>query len=189
MMRAVLDIPQTDPESTLRVWRAAFDVDANPLSFAHAAALLKVSRGDIYSGKLPYTAHFFGAIANGGVQLIRGPEADMGLPEILDILALIAMHNRLARTAIAPLRAPAVWMRDHVHGEDPGVERETFRPVLPFSQMESLAGISETVLRSVLQPIMRDGALRAVNLPNGAEGVFLVDGFVSLGNVRRYFKV
>lgn len=187
-MRAILDIPQTDTEATLRVWRAAFDVDENPLGFAHAAALLKVSRGELYTSKLPYTCHFFSAIANGGVHLIRGPEADMGLPEILDILAIIVMHNRLARTCIAPLRAPAAWVRDH---DEPWSRpyRSDFRPVLPFSQMERLTGLSDTALRSVLQPVMKDGALRAVHLPDKTEGVFLVDGFSAMGDVRRYFRL
>lgn len=188
-MQAILNIPQTDTESMLRVWRAAFDVDANPLGFAHAAALLKVSRGDIYTSKLPYTCHLFSAIANGGVHLIHGPEANMGLAEALDILAIIIMHNRLARTAIAPLRAPAVWFREHQGGDGLYPGTPVFRPVLPFSQMESITSLPGAVLRSVLQPIMRDGALRAVQLANGTDGVFLADGFAAMGDVRRYFRL
>lgn len=188
-MRAILDIPQTDTESTLRVWRAAFDVDANPLGFAHSAALMRVTRGDIYSGKLPYTSHFFSAVANGGVHLMHIPEANVGLVEILDILAIIVMHYRLSRAAIVPLRAPAFWLREQVREDGSPVVREVFRPVLPFAQLESLTGLSDAGLRAVLQPVFRDGALRAVHLANGTEGICLVDGYANMVDVRRYFRI
>ena len=187
-MRAILDIPETDRETTLTAWRAAFDVDANPRGFAHLAALLRVDRGDIYTGKLPYTCHFYGSVAKGGLHLIHGPEVSLGTA--LEILGIMAMHNRLARAA-APLKAPAFWLRP---APPDGAMRDLFdarpplRPVLPAVQLSALAGLADAALRVMVTPLVRDGAIRAVQVPNGPDGFVLTEGFVNDAAVRRHFR-
>jgi hypothetical protein len=186
-MRAITNTIELNVPKVLETWTPFFDVQVSNARFVHMITLMTPVRGDIYTSRLPYTSHLYGAIATGGVSLLRGGESGIGLSDVLDTLLLISLHQRIARSGAGLLLPPAFWVRVDL-GEG-GVSPRVPRPVLSFEQLSLLAGRSEDALRVIVAPLMRDGALRMVPSKGSGEGVMLADGHVDDVTARLFYKI
>jgi hypothetical protein len=186
-MRATTSLIDLDADRAVELWSCAFDIQVSNARFVQMLALVKGVRGDVYTSRLPYTSHLYGAIATGGVSLLRGGESGIGLADVLDTLLLISLHQKMARCCAGRLREPAFWIKATLgEGED---ARRAPRPVMTFGQLSILSGRREEVLRAILAPLVRDGAVRVVQAGGGAEGVHLVDGYVDDVSARSFYRI
>ena len=174
--------PDLDRDSQARIWSSAFELTANPATFLHALGVLTVGRSEIFTARLPFTRRFCGMLEEGGVAMIGVRAGAIRFGDCLDLLAVANTQARVARTRIARLRAPAVWIRND--------DREN--PALPAITLAQLAAISERPLQEVkamVAPLVRDGALRIVHTPNGGTRLLAEPGYAEEGASGRMLRI
>ena len=133
-------------------------------------ANLGVTRDDILTAKLGTTMKFYQAVENGDIAVLPGGLVDLG--RVLDMFCLLAQFDNLARARYGELRKPAFWVR----GEKGKRDR---MPAIPVESAARLCGVSESVLRSGLVPVARDGAVEVIRSPSGIAAILVHPGYVN----------
>lgn len=146
-------------------------------------AQMTPSASEILTGKLPYTKRYFEALASGMVSFLRGSNGSLTLSDALQVMAVIAAHNHVARTGEFDLVHPGFWVRVSYEEGHPlqGYRRV---PVMPFAHLAPLSGRSMQELEILLRPLLEDRAIRLLRNKDNVDGVMLNDGFVSMDRFR-----
>jgi len=164
-------------------WSRAFDVLGRETEVVHMAELVKASRENLFTARLPQTRAYCSLFEAGKIRLMTSREVDLRFATALDLLALIVTHGRLARTAVAKLRPGAFWVRND------GDRLNSRLPAIPLQHLVDLTGREEVELRAMLLPLCNDGALRPVRAADGRIAYIALPGFAEDGQTRRFFRI
>lgn len=168
----------------LEQWTPAFLVDdRKPGENHHLVNILAVSVRDIYSSKLKKTRNIFKSIDGGDVVSLFPECRNISFLDAAHLLAVIATHNRLARSSFSRMRSPGRWVKARDL-----YERPTYRPCFPISQIIQITGMGETPVKHILSTLAEDGALRSGAL-RGVPMVQLVDGYVRDTDIGRHLEI
>lgn len=169
-------------EELLRLWSSVFEIPANPATFLHALGVVSVGPSDLLTARLPFTRRFCSMLEEGQVSMIGVRAGTVRFSDCLEVLAIATTQARVARTRIAAQRAPAVWIRNEDR-DNPAL------PAITLAQLAALCERPEQELKAMLSPLVRDGALRVMNMPGGLPCFLAEPGFAQEGVSRRIMRI
>lgn len=165
--------------SDLERWSDVFDVNVETIyDKGHLPRTLEVNRNLILTAKLTVTVDFFKAMENQMFPRLPGSIASLG--SVLDIFALLATFDCLARARYGDIKAPSFRIRNR---------KGRMSPVLHIDIASRMTGLSPAALRTSLIPLIKDGAVEFVRAPNGVVGVRVMDGFINDTKFKKYYDL
>lgn len=181
-----LEVFDTRTHNSDRDWSIAFEQNGAPRIFNFRIEHMTPLPGDIYDGKLSYTKSFFTSIASGRVTPLRRDRV-FTFASAIEILAIIATHNHVARAGDFKMSAPAFWTK-MAYDEAHILPGKRLVPVMPLEHLIAISGRSESDLNELLLPLLRDGAILIVKNAANVHGVLLNDGYVNTARFQNMIR-
>lgn len=143
--------------------------------------------GDIYTAKIPEAMNLYRNIERGAIWPMRMASRPLTVTGCLRALCTLATFSRIARLPGVEMRDGNFWLRPKGPDGTRAVRRRDRFPVMTIEALAYLSGFSKELLQVLLQPLVRDGAVRLVTLPGDRPAVALNAGFTNDDEVRRFF--
>lgn len=143
--------------------------------------------GNIYTAKIPQAMNLYRNIEKGAIWPMRMPARSLSVTDCLGVICTLATFSRVARLPGVDMLDGRFWLSPKLPDGTRAVRRRDRLPVMTLEALGGLSGFSEELLEVLLQPLVRDGAVRMVDLPDGRRSVALNPGFANDEDVRRYY--
>lgn len=162
-------------------WSVAFDTrESNMMVVGNYPRALSVRPEHFFTGKLKATLQRDREIASGSISIY--PSVPEGI-DGMSLLCLIATHSNLARARYGRMLPPAVFVR-----QEKAYGRTFLSPGMPLVHLSRISRTPVPALKTLLEPMVRDGALRMAITHKGTPVIifnhdFMVDQF------NRYHRV
>lgn len=143
--------------------------------------------GEIYTAKIPQAMSLYRNIEKGAIWPMRMPAKALSVTDCLRVICTLTTFSRIARLPGVEMLNGSFWLRPMMPDGTRALRRRDRLPVMTISALAQLSGFSEELLDVLLQPLVRDGAIRLVTLPDERRALALNMGYANDDLVRRYF--
>lgn len=167
-------------------WDAAFDAAMDDSAFAHMIDMVSAQPDDIFTAKLAQTRAFFAAVKSGQVSILCPAHLVPDYSAALSVLTIILTHSRLARTAVAEMRAPGFWIMSS--NQSRLSLAKSCDPVMPLLHLQTITGFTDGQIKACIAPLVRDKAIAVVKSSEGVIGFHIVDGISDESRARRFMR-